>query len=65
MSTDVFGGLREWIRLLEQLDHLKDSGQVDERQDGRAPPLTYRPNWPTRCVVSPACVRSRAGAAAS
>ena len=36
MSTDVFGDLREWKRVLEHLEHLKNGGQLDDHQEGLA-----------------------------
>ena len=48
MSTDVFGDLREWKRVLEHLEYLKNSGQLDESQEGLARLLRYRFNWRIR-----------------
>jgi hypothetical protein len=48
MSTDVFGDLREWNRVVGHLEHLKHSGQLDKHQDGLARLLRYRFNWHIR-----------------
>jgi hypothetical protein len=48
MSTDVFGDLRQWNRVLEELEHLKTRGLLDEHQDGLARLLRYRFNWRIR-----------------
>jgi hypothetical protein len=48
MTTDIFGDLREWNRVAEQLERLKDSGELDQHQDGLARLLRYRFNWRIR-----------------
>ncbi len=48
MSTDIFGDLREWKRVLEQLEQLEASGHLDEHQEGLARLLRYRFNWRIR-----------------
>jgi hypothetical protein len=48
MTTDIFGDLRDWDRVIEQLEQLQDSGQLDDHQDGLARLLRYRFNWRLR-----------------
>ena len=48
MSTDVFGDLREWNRVLEQLEHPTNVGRSDKRQYGLARLLEHRFNWRIR-----------------
>jgi hypothetical protein len=48
MMTDIFGDLREWNRVLKQLEQLQDTGQLDDHQDGLARLLRYRFNWRLR-----------------
>jgi hypothetical protein len=48
MTMDIFGDLREWNRVIGQLEQLKDSAQLDEHQDGLARLLRYRFNWRIR-----------------
>ena len=48
MSTDIFGDLREWSRVLEHPEYLKDTGELDEHQDELARLLRYRFNWRLR-----------------
>jgi hypothetical protein len=48
MSTDIFGDLREWNRVLRQVDELQAVGKLDEHQEGLARLLRYRFNWRVR-----------------
>jgi hypothetical protein len=48
MITDVFDDLREWKRVLEQLEHSTDTRQFGERHNGLAQLLEYRFNWRIR-----------------
>ena len=48
MSIDIFGDLREWNRVLRQVDELQATGQLDEHQEGLARLLRYRFNWRVR-----------------
>jgi hypothetical protein len=45
---DIFGDLREWGRVLEQLEQLKENGRLDDHQDGLMRLLRYRFNWRLR-----------------
>lgn len=45
MNSDVFGNLKEWDKVLEVLDSLKESTKLDEHQTGLARILRYRQNW--------------------
>lgn len=45
MKSDIFGNLREWGQVLELLDNLKKSKELDENQSGLARILRYRKNW--------------------
>lgn len=45
MNKDMFGNLREWGIVLEQLEDLKQSRKLDEHQKGLARILRYRDNW--------------------
>lgn len=45
---DVFGDLREWGRVLKQIELLRLAGQLDEHKDGLTRILRYRYNWQLR-----------------
>ena len=51
MTTDMFGNLREWGRVLERLEGLRESGQLDDHQAGLARILRYKDNWRLRETV--------------
>ncbi len=45
MKSDIFGNLREWGKVLERLEVLSKSRELDEHQSGLARILRYRRNW--------------------
>lgn len=45
LNSDIFGNLREWDKVLEVLDSLKESIKLDEHQTGLARILRYGQNW--------------------
>jgi hypothetical protein len=45
---DIFGDLREWGRVLKQIEQLRLAGRLDEHQEGLTRVLRYRYNWQTR-----------------
>jgi len=45
LNADIFGDLREWDKVLEVLDSLKESIKLDEHQNGLARILRYGKNW--------------------
>lgn len=57
MDPGEFGNLTEWGRVLEQLDELTRSGELDGHQDGLTALLRYRGNWRLR-EAALECVRS-------
>jgi len=48
MSGDVFGNLREWGHVPEQLERLTKAGALDDHQEGLIRLLRYRDNWRLR-----------------
>jgi hypothetical protein len=48
MSGDIFGNLREWGHIPEQLEQLTKAGALDEHQEGLIRLLRYRDNWRLR-----------------
>lgn len=48
MSADIFGNLREWGEVPEQLRQLAESKKLDEHQKGLIRILRYRENWRLR-----------------
>lgn len=48
MHRDVFGNLREWGRVLERLEALTRSEELDAHQDALVTLLRYRGNWRLR-----------------
>ncbi|UCC48645.1 MAG: hypothetical protein JSV41_00255 [Gemmatimonadota bacterium] len=48
---DSFGHLMEWGRVLEEIDRLRISGELDEHQRGLLRVLRYRGNWRLREAV--------------
>ena len=48
MSDDIFGNLREWGQIPEQIAELADTGKLDEHQAGLVRILRYRNNWRLR-----------------
>lgn len=48
---DSFGHLMEWGRVLEEIDRLRISGELDEHQRGLVRVLRYRGNWRLREAV--------------
>ena len=51
MSGDIFGNLREWGEVPEQLWQLSESGSVSEHEAGLVRILRYRENWRLREMV--------------
>ena len=51
MNPDVFGNLIDWYQVLEKLDSLRESGQLDAHQEGLTRILRYRDNWRLRETV--------------
>jgi len=51
MSGDVFGNLRDWGDVLDELDVLQRSKELDEHQPGLVRILRYRNNWKLREAV--------------
>jgi len=45
LKLDIFGNLREWGKVLEILESLNKSQELDEHQSGLARILRYRRNW--------------------
>ncbi len=45
MGGDIFGNLREWGHVPEQITELADAGKLDEHQAGLVRILRYRDNW--------------------
>jgi hypothetical protein len=45
LNSDIFGNLKEWGKVLELLDNLKQSKKLDEHQMGLARILKYGENW--------------------
>lgn len=48
MTSDIFGDLREWGCVLEQISQLAKNGKLGEHQEGLARILRYRENWRLR-----------------
>ncbi len=46
--SDIFGDLREWGRVLKQIELLGLAGQLDEHEEGLTRVLRYRYNWQLR-----------------
>jgi len=46
--SDIFGDLREWGRIPEQIEQLRLSGRLDEHEEGLTRVLRYRYNWQLR-----------------
>ncbi|RJR54771.1 MAG: hypothetical protein C4576_00460 [Desulfobacteraceae bacterium] len=51
MSSDMFGNLMEWGKVLQNLEELKQSGRLSEHQPGLVRILRYRNNWRLREAV--------------
>ena len=51
MSPDIFGNLREWGEVPNQLRQLAESKKLDEHQEGLIRILRYRDNWRLRELV--------------
>jgi hypothetical protein len=45
LNSDILGNLKEWGKVLELLDSLKQSKKLDEHQTGLARILKYGENW--------------------
>lgn len=48
MNGDIFGNLREWGHIPEQLTELAQSGSLNDHQKGLTRLLRYRHNWRLR-----------------
>lgn len=48
MNGDIFGNLREWGHIPEQLAELAQAGELDDDQEGLIRLLRYRHNWRLR-----------------
>lgn len=48
LIQDPFGNLQEWGLVLEKLDQLKSSGQMEHHQNGLIRLLRYKTNWRLR-----------------
>ena len=48
MNGDVFGDLRVWGRVLDQIAELRKSNKLDEHQEGLTRILRYPDNWRLR-----------------
>jgi hypothetical protein len=48
MTGDIFGNLREWGDVPDQLAQLTQSGTLDDHQEGLMRLLRYRHNWRLR-----------------
>jgi len=51
MGGDIFGNLREWGQVPEQITELRATGRLDEHQAGLVRLLRYRDNWRLREMV--------------
>ena len=51
MGRDEFGNLLEWGGVVERIGSLRDTGELDEHQEGLARILRYRRNWRLRETV--------------
>ena len=48
MTDDIFGNLREWGHVPDQLAQLAEAGALDDHQEGLIRLLRYRDNWRLR-----------------
>ena len=48
MARDPFGDLREWGRVIENLQQMKEKGKLDEAQAGLIRLIRYPDNWRLR-----------------
>ena len=48
MSTDTFGNLQDWGRVMDQIAKLRRSKKLDQHQEGLTRLLRYRGNWRLR-----------------
>jgi hypothetical protein len=48
MHQNIFGNLTEWGHVLERIEELIRSGQIEEHQDALVMLLRYRDNWRVR-----------------
>lgn len=51
MTGDIFGNLREWADVPDQLAQLTQSGTLDGHQEGLMRLLRYRHNWRVRDIA--------------
>jgi hypothetical protein len=57
---DSFGNLTQWGPVLEEIDRLRISGELDEHQEGLVCVLRYRANWRLREAVLKAATEMNA-----
>jgi HEAT repeat protein len=48
---DIFGNLREWEKIADQISELSKTGKIDIHQAGLVRILRYKDNWKTREIV--------------
>lgn len=48
MTGDPFGDLREWGRVIEKLQQMKEEGELDDAQPGLIRLIRYPDNWRIR-----------------
>lgn len=60
MKGDVFGNLRDWSRVLDQVAEFREAGTLDEHQQGLTRLLRYRDNWRLRetALKAAKCLKS-------
>lgn len=51
MTADIFGNLRDWGPVMEQLGGLRERGELDQHRAGLTRILRYRENWRLRETV--------------
>lgn len=56
MRQDEFGNLSEWGDVLERLEQLKCSGQLDDHQTGLARLVRFQGNWRLREAALQSCL---------
>jgi len=56
MRQDEFGNLSEWGDVLERLEQLKRSGELDGHQTGLARLIRYHGNWRLREAALKSCL---------
>lgn len=51
MNSDIFGNLRDWGLIPEQIAKLVQSGALDDHQEGLIRILRYQHNWKLRIIA--------------